>query len=157
MPIIPALERQGQADFWIWGQPGLQSEFLDSQGYTEKPCVKEKTKTKTKQNKTDLKWTCMNLCIVLAYPNFCNKKPFLSLLLLWCGLSHNGPCIGALALMTWWGSGGDYNELGHWGYYPWKQLREFSWEPPLVLIKVSSKVGSWCLFFWLPACEQSYK
>jgi hypothetical protein len=30
------------------GQPGLQSE-LDSQGYTEKPCLK---KNKTKQNKT---------------------------------------------------------------------------------------------------------
>jgi hypothetical protein len=31
----------------------LQSEFQDSQGYTEKPCLKKpkKTKTKTKQNK----------------------------------------------------------------------------------------------------------
>ena len=29
------------------GQPGLQSEFQDSQGYTEKPCLE-----KTKQNKT---------------------------------------------------------------------------------------------------------
>jgi hypothetical protein len=28
------------------GQPGLQSEFQDSQGYTEKPCLK-KPKTKT--------------------------------------------------------------------------------------------------------------
>ena len=34
-------------DFWVQGQPGLQSEFQDSQGYTEKPCL-EKTKTKTK-------------------------------------------------------------------------------------------------------------
>jgi hypothetical protein len=24
------------------GQPGLQSEFHDSQGYTEKPCLKKK-------------------------------------------------------------------------------------------------------------------
>jgi hypothetical protein len=30
--------------------PGLQSEFQDSQGYTEKPCL-EKNKNKTKQNK----------------------------------------------------------------------------------------------------------
>jgi hypothetical protein len=30
-------------------QPGLQSEFQDSQGYTEKPCL-EKPKNKTKQN-----------------------------------------------------------------------------------------------------------
>jgi hypothetical protein len=36
-------------------QPGLKSEFQDSQGYTEKPCLektKQKTKTKNKkQNK----------------------------------------------------------------------------------------------------------
>jgi hypothetical protein len=34
------------ADFWVRGQPGLQSEFQDRQGYTEKPCLK---KQKTKQ------------------------------------------------------------------------------------------------------------
>jgi hypothetical protein len=28
---------------------GLQSEVQDSQGYTEKPCLKRKTKTKTKE------------------------------------------------------------------------------------------------------------
>jgi hypothetical protein len=54
MPLIPALGKQRQVDFWVWGQPGLQSEFQDSQGYTEKPCLKQnKTKqNKTKQNKT---------------------------------------------------------------------------------------------------------
>ena len=31
MPLIQALERQRQVDFWVWGQPGLQSEFQDSQ------------------------------------------------------------------------------------------------------------------------------
>jgi hypothetical protein len=46
--------RQRQADFWIRGQPGLQSEFQDSQGYTEKPCL-EKQKQKQKQNKTKQK------------------------------------------------------------------------------------------------------
>jgi hypothetical protein len=50
MPLIPALGRQRQVDFWVRGQPGLQSELQDSQGYTEKPCLK--TKTKPKQNKT---------------------------------------------------------------------------------------------------------
>jgi hypothetical protein len=62
MPLIPALGRQRQEDFWVRGQPGLQSEFQDSQGYTEKPCLKKpkqntknkqtnkQTKTKTKQN-----------------------------------------------------------------------------------------------------------
>jgi hypothetical protein len=45
-PLIPALGRQRQVNFWVRGQPDLQSEFQDSQGYTEKPCLK---KTKTKQ------------------------------------------------------------------------------------------------------------
>jgi hypothetical protein len=36
-PVIPALGRQRRADFSVRGQPGLQSEFQDSQGYTEKP------------------------------------------------------------------------------------------------------------------------
>jgi hypothetical protein len=48
MPLIPALGRQRQEDFWVWGQPGLQSEFQDSQGYIEKPCL-EKQKNKNKQ------------------------------------------------------------------------------------------------------------
>jgi hypothetical protein len=51
-PLIPALGRQRQADFWVWGQPGLQSEFQDSQGYTEKPCLKKKKKKKKKTSKT---------------------------------------------------------------------------------------------------------
>ena len=32
--------------FWVPGQPGLQSKFQDSQGYTEKPCFET-----NKQNK----------------------------------------------------------------------------------------------------------
>ena len=51
-PLIPALGRQRQADFWVRGQPDLQSELQDSQGYTEKPCLeKNKNKNKTKQKK----------------------------------------------------------------------------------------------------------
>jgi hypothetical protein len=53
IPLIPSLGRQRQADFWVRGQPGLQSEFQDSQGYTEKPCLE-----KTKQNKTQ------NVCLL---------------------------------------------------------------------------------------------
>ena len=45
-PLIPALGRQRQADFWVRGQPGLQSEFQDSQGYTEKSCLKKKKERK---------------------------------------------------------------------------------------------------------------
>jgi hypothetical protein len=52
-PLISALGKQRQADFWVWGQPGLQSEFQDSQDYTEKPCLeKTKKQNKTKQNQT---------------------------------------------------------------------------------------------------------
>jgi hypothetical protein len=61
-PLIPALgrqrQRQRQADFSVRGLPGLQSEFQDSQGHTEKPCLENNTKhnitkqNKTKQNKT---------------------------------------------------------------------------------------------------------
>jgi hypothetical protein len=56
--LILALRRQRQADFWVRGQPGLQSEFQDSQGYTEKPCF-EKPKpnqNQTKPNQTQNKW-----------------------------------------------------------------------------------------------------
>jgi hypothetical protein len=45
MPLTPAPRRQKHAGLWVWGQPALQSEFQDSQGYTEKPCLeKEKGK-----------------------------------------------------------------------------------------------------------------
>jgi hypothetical protein len=50
-PLIPALGRQRQVDFWVWGQPGPQSEFQDSQGDTEKPWL-EKPKTKTTNQTT---------------------------------------------------------------------------------------------------------
>jgi hypothetical protein len=48
MPLIPALGRQSQADFWVRGQLGLQSEFQDSQGYTEKPCLEKQTNKQKK-------------------------------------------------------------------------------------------------------------
>jgi hypothetical protein len=54
MPLIPALRRQKQVDFWVQGKPGLQSEFQDSQGYPEKPCLENKNKKITqiiKKNK----------------------------------------------------------------------------------------------------------
>jgi hypothetical protein len=48
-PLILALGRQGQANFWVQGQPGLQSEFQDRLGYTEKPCL-EKQMNKSQRN-----------------------------------------------------------------------------------------------------------
>jgi hypothetical protein len=39
-------------EFLSRGQPGLHSEFQDSQGYAEKPCLNKTKQNKTKQNKT---------------------------------------------------------------------------------------------------------
>jgi hypothetical protein len=52
-PLIPALERQRQADFWVRGQPGLQSEFQDSQGYRaiQRNSVSKNKKKKEKEKK----------------------------------------------------------------------------------------------------------
>jgi hypothetical protein len=47
----PALGRQRQVDFWVRSQPGLQSEFQDIQGYTEKACLENEKQNKTKQTK----------------------------------------------------------------------------------------------------------
>jgi hypothetical protein len=35
-----------QAGFWVQGQPGLQSQFQDSQVYTEKHCLEKQTNKK---------------------------------------------------------------------------------------------------------------
>jgi hypothetical protein len=55
MPLIPALGRQRRVDFWVRGQPGLQSEFQDVQGYTEKPCLEKPKITKKKKKKKEKK------------------------------------------------------------------------------------------------------
>jgi hypothetical protein len=59
--LIPALGRQRQADFWVRGQPGLQSEFQDSQGYTEKPCLEKTNKQTNKQKKNKKHHGCIPL------------------------------------------------------------------------------------------------
>ena len=41
---------EAEAGSRVRGQPGLQSEFQGSRGYTEKPCLENKTK-QTKQTK----------------------------------------------------------------------------------------------------------
>jgi hypothetical protein len=37
---------------WVWGQPGLKSEFQNSQGYTENPVSLKKKKKKKKKGCT---------------------------------------------------------------------------------------------------------
>jgi hypothetical protein len=66
-PLVPALRRQRQADFWVQGQPGLQSEFQDSQGYTEKLCL-GKTKKKKKKKKESV---CSVFCLHVYSPCAC--------------------------------------------------------------------------------------
>jgi hypothetical protein len=51
MPLIPALWRQRQVAFSVRGQPGSQSEFQESQGYTEKPCLETNKQTYKQTNK----------------------------------------------------------------------------------------------------------
>jgi hypothetical protein len=41
VPLVSVLRRQRQMNLYIQGQPGLQSEFQDSQGYTENPFIKK--------------------------------------------------------------------------------------------------------------------
>jgi flagellar biosynthesis/type III secretory pathway M-ring protein FliF/YscJ len=57
MPLIPALGRQRQANFWVRGQPGLQSELQENQGYTEKPCLEKTKPNQTNQTTTTNKQT----------------------------------------------------------------------------------------------------
>ena len=38
-------------DFWVRGRPGLQGEFQNSQGYTEKPCLGRTNKQTKQQHK----------------------------------------------------------------------------------------------------------
>jgi hypothetical protein len=44
----PSIWEAEAGDFWVRGQPGLQREFQDSQGFTEKPCLKKPKKKKKK-------------------------------------------------------------------------------------------------------------
>jgi hypothetical protein len=34
-------EAEAEGSLWVPGQPGLQSEFQNYQGYTKKPCLKK--------------------------------------------------------------------------------------------------------------------
>jgi hypothetical protein len=67
-PLIPELGRQRQVDFLIQDQAGLQSDFQDSQGYTEKPCLGKKKSL----------IVCSNKCAVneITYP--CRRASYKS-------------------------------------------------------------------------------
>jgi hypothetical protein len=53
MPLIPALGRPRQADFWVRSQPDLQSEFQDRARATQRnPVLKSKQASKQKNKQT---------------------------------------------------------------------------------------------------------
>ena len=56
-PLISALGRQRQADFWVQGQPGLQSEFQDriARAAQGNPVSEKQNKTKKNQNNNNKK------------------------------------------------------------------------------------------------------
>lgn len=87
--LVPALGRQKQVDLWVQGQPGLQSGFQDSQGYTEKLLP-----WKTKQKEENIITSVINSN---WHENGCNgtsPSPSISLnlvLLVLPGLRWNDP------------------------------------------------------------------
>jgi hypothetical protein len=52
MPLVQVLRGQRQVDLWVRGQPGLENEYQDSQGYTEKPCLEKPNQTNGVGEKT---------------------------------------------------------------------------------------------------------
>jgi hypothetical protein len=54
MPLTPAL-RQRQVNLYVQGQPGLQSEFQESQGYINHVLNKQ-NKTKNSSNNKTMEW-----------------------------------------------------------------------------------------------------
>ena len=51
MSLIEAFGKERQADFIVYSQHDLQSEFQVSQDYTMKPCLKKKNQKKKKKKK----------------------------------------------------------------------------------------------------------
>jgi hypothetical protein len=124
MPLILALGRQRQADFWVRGQPGLQSEFQDNQSYTEKPCLRKQNKTKqnkTKQktNKQTKKYKPYCTYYIKIYSSHryksLTKITEMGNRLLYCYLN----------MKTWVQISGN---LKKYGYCPWKELQSQSLE-----------------------------
>jgi hypothetical protein len=51
---------RGRQIYKFKAKPGLQSEFQDSQGYTEKPCLEKQTNKKKQKQKLQREW---NICL----------------------------------------------------------------------------------------------
>jgi hypothetical protein len=57
----PTTKESEAGGFWVQEQPGLQSEFHDSQGYTQKPCLENQNKQTKKKCVLFLLHTLRNL------------------------------------------------------------------------------------------------
>jgi hypothetical protein len=57
----PSTWEAEKVDFWVWGQPGLQSEFQHNQGCIEKPGLKKpkQNKERNKSQKVIFIWILM--------------------------------------------------------------------------------------------------
>ena len=146
--FIPALGRQRQADFWVWGQPGLQSEFHDSQGYTEKPCLKKQSKTKQKEwnniftNSTSDRGLISKICKELKKPDI-NKPHTIIVHYPWTGLSETFLIYFGMSTNTAF-----VKILFRWPYcYFWMQTLVIYGRHYLIL-----EIVVFCLLkcFWLP-------
>ena len=60
-----------QVDFWVRGEPGLQSKFQDSQGYTEKPSLEKPNQKKKKQETIELGLAAHSLNPGIPEVNLC--------------------------------------------------------------------------------------
>jgi hypothetical protein len=122
-PLISALGRQRQVDFWVWDQPGLQSEFQDSQGYTEKHCLQ---KTKTIQQKIPT----IHVSQCKIYIHGLNKVfPFGLAMLPSTAIEHlnKTPTPGMRSTRfksCWLGLSRDWQNIIGYGYCPWLLPRD---------------------------------
>jgi hypothetical protein len=82
--FYPSTREAEAGDFWVRGQPGLQSEFQDSQGYTEKPCL-EKNKNKNKKKRKEKKMYDLYIQIIPSKKLLLKNKEYI-------GRSENKGC-----------------------------------------------------------------
>jgi hypothetical protein len=63
----PSTREAEAADFWVWGQTGLQSEFQDTQGYIEKHCLKKQKTKKPKKKKNEKEMLNVPLFLISSF------------------------------------------------------------------------------------------
>jgi hypothetical protein len=69
----PALGRQRQADFWVWGQPGLQSESMEfqKQHVPFAALPRKQKKNCLQQSVLGQSWASLGFCHILGFISTC--------------------------------------------------------------------------------------